>query len=956
MLEPYEVKAALGLREITTPSRGAEIRETQLCGDSWTAPAEPLENTLLVVPDGARWPLHDPCARLRELASRQTAGVVAVPQHAGRLADAAARCGAPPILAPSGRHIGAAELKSRLDRRLSDAARLHQAQRRAVSRRAALLHTQERGPGGLLDLLEEQTAARVVLLEQDPRTRTWDVHRQDRAHPALTPDEQRTLDAESEFLSRLTGRSATAKFTTARHAALAYRIESGSPRAQVLLALRTSPWPRRVTRLLEQAVEKAEFLMQRQDLLASQYAVRAQVLRHLLDGKTALAARDASSLGLPDLCGSPAVQVCVVEAAPGEPLAPLSAAVQDALRGDCLTVVDPDDERRLIVLRQAWSPDADEGAAAEQLQPLVASVAGRATGVSRPVPWPATRKGVDQASGALLTARARLDRVAVGRLGASIADALPSGAEHWSRVLLRPLSAKYDGPELTGRLEQCLTTLTTPSSRSDPHRRTARRRLREAAETVGLVRPDEPLTLAASAVLYLAIRIRAQCPPTAVEGEVPPLRSLLTAREGRAHAERLFRGLPLAARGFLRTWLLQHQAHQGRTAEALGVGRNRIPERIKKLAAELPPRSLTLSQPGSFRFELYLALLAAGEHAPLPDPVAQQVPAAAEADRPGQPDEPAVPGRGRPAPSRPRPRHDQAALTRPRYPLPVSADGHRLKRVSVANVYDELLGGDAVYPEDSEVARRIERVFPARPCAVGVQRFLGRALRALVDEGVEQFLDVGPGNPTDPGGHVTAQSLVPHARYVAVDNDEQVVAHWRNALRDEPGTPEGRAACMTGDATRPGELLALPGLFTTEDVPGVLDPDRPVGLLLGALPSFLGGGRTRGIVRRLMQPLAPGSCVVIAHATADFTGDTMPESARIWADSGVTVNFTGRDGVAQLVAGLDVLDPGIVAAPRWRPLPDAPVPLDSEVGMYAVVARKRRTCLDGRAPTRTCAR
>ncbi|MFC4495365.1 SAM-dependent methyltransferase [Streptomyces ovatisporus] len=907
MLEPYEVKTALGLREVTTPSRGAEIRETRLCGDTWTAPAEALENTLLVVPDDAQWPLHDPRERLRTLANQQTAGVLASRYQAGQLADAAAHSGAPPILAPARGDPGTAELKARLDRLLSEAARVHRAQKRAVSRKAVLLHTQERGPGGLLDLLEEQTAARVVLLEQDPRTGAWDVLRQDRSSGGLTPAEQQTLDGESEFLARLTGRSATAKFTTAHHAALAYRIESSSPRPQVLLALRTSPWPRRVIKVLEKAVEKTEFLIQRQDLLASQYAVRAQVLRHLLDGKTALAVRDASSLGLPDLCASPAVQVCVVEAAPGEPLAPLSAAVQDALRGDCLTVGDPEDERRIIVLRQAWSPDADESTAVERLQPLVASVTGRATGVSRPVPWPATGKGVDQASGALLTARGRLDRVAVGRLGTSLADALPPEAEHWSRALLKPLDAKYDAPGLSRLLEQCLRTLTTPTPRSDPQRRTARRRLRAVAETAGVVRPGEPLTLAASAVLYIAIRIRAQCPPTAVEGGVPSLRSLLATHPARTHAERLFHGLTLGSRSFLRTWLLQHQAHQGRTAEALGVGRNRVAERIKKLAAELPPRSLTLSQPGSFRFELYLALLAAGDHAPLPDPTAQP---------------------------------DLPAGTRPRYPLAVSAGDHRLKRVSVANVYDELLGGDAVYREDSEVARRIERVFPARPCAVGVQNFLGRALRAVAGEGVDQFLDIGPGNPTAPGGHVIAQQLVPHARYVAVDNDEQVLSHWTNALREEPGTPEGRAACMRGDATRPGELLALPGLFATAGAPGVLDPDRPVGVLLGALPSFLDGTRTREIVGRLMEPLASGSCVVIAHATADFTGDSMPESARIWADSGVTVNFTGRDGVAQLVAGLDVLDPGIVAAPRWRPDPSTPAPLDSEVGMYAVVARK----------------
>ena len=247
-----------------------------------------------------------------------------------------------------------------------------------------------------------------------------------------------------------------------------------------------------------------------------------------------------------------------------------------------------------------------------------------------------------------------------------------------------------------------------------------------------------------------------------------------------------------------------------------------------------------------------------------------------------------------------------------------------------ARMYDFLLGGKDHFPVDREAAEELLRTMPlARVFARANRDFLGRAVRGVVAEGVEQFLDIGVGLP-GPGGTVeTALSALPGACVVGIDNDPIVLAHAR-ALPAEART----ATIVAGDLRNPAAILAHP------EVRAVLDFDRPIAVLLVAILHFVTDDEDpRGIIDALMGAVAPGSCLVISHGTGDFDPEGSAASAKAYEKSSARTAGRTHKEITGFFDGLDLLDPGVVTLPRWRP--DAGAPASSEnVWLYGGVARK----------------
>src|SRR3954452_22721499 len=84
---------------------------------------------------------------------------------------------------------------------------------------------------------------------------------------------------------------------------------------------------------------------------------------------------------------------------------------------------------------------------------------------------------------------------------------------------------------------------------------------------------------------------------------------------------------------------------------------------------------------------------------------------------------------------------------------------------SVARMYDYFLGGKDNFASDRRAAEEVSRALPS---VAGVARanrmFLQRARRHVAGLGVDQFLDLGAGLPTQGNVHEIAQSVHPHAR------------------------------------------------------------------------------------------------------------------------------------------------------------------------------------------------
>jgi hypothetical protein len=252
-----------------------------------------------------------------------------------------------------------------------------------------------------------------------------------------------------------------------------------------------------------------------------------------------------------------------------------------------------------------------------------------------------------------------------------------------------------------------------------------------------------------------------------------------------------------------------------------------------------------------------------------------------------------------------------------------------------ARRYSYWLGGKDHFAADRASGDAIAKAFPAVvELARANRRFVGRAVRYVAEAGVRQFLDIGTGLPAPDNTHEVAQRVAPESRVVYVDNDPIVMMHAQALL---VGDPRGATNYLEADVRDPGAILLRPELRDT------LDLDRPVGLLLVALLHFVHDDeQVEGIVRELVGALAPGSHVVLSHGTMDFSdADGIAAYEQMFADGGTDVRARSRATLERYLAGLEILEPGIVPVADWRPDdPDAPRPVSRDLGIYGVVARK----------------
>ena len=72
---------------------------------------------------------------------------------------------------------------------------------------------------------------------------------------------------------------------------------------------------------------------------------------------------------------------------------------------------------------------------------------------------------------------------------------------------------------------------------------------------------------------------------------------------------------------------------------------------------------------------------------------------------------------------------------------------------------------------------------------------------------------------------------------------------------------------------------------------------------------------------------ASGSYLALSHLASDVADDAMAETfQRLNARMAETVVLRTRDEVRGLFGGLEMIEPGVVQLPQWRPDPDAPPP------------------------------
>jgi hypothetical protein len=266
--------------------------------------------------------------------------------------------------------------------------------------------------------------------------------------------------------------------------------------------------------------------------------------------------------------------------------------------------------------------------------------------------------------------------------------------------------------------------------------------------------------------------------------------------------------------------------------------------------------------------------------------------------------------------------------------VPIRADQSETfdaSRPHVARVYDYLLGGKDNFAADRALGDKIITSLPAVQLGVRAQRdVLGRVVRYLVGEvGLRQLLDIGSGLPTADNVHEIAQRIDPATRVVYLDDDPIVLSHARALLADDKAT-----FVVDGDLRDPVGILAHP------DVRKHLDWGQPIGLLMcGILHYVLDDENPGEVVATLYEALPSGSYVFIHHLLATEDPDTEVLQEQMRAGLG-RAQFRTMDQVMDLFNGLELVEPGVVLVPDWRP--ELPAVRDHPVLEMACVGVARK--------------
>jgi len=233
-----------------------------------------------------------------------------------------------------------------------------------------------------------------------------------------------------------------------------------------------------------------------------------------------------------------------------------------------------------------------------------------------------------------------------------------------------------------------------------------------------------------------------------------------------------------------------------------------------------------------------------------------------------------------------------------------------LNRPTAARIYDYLLGGHHNIEVDRIAGDRLREINPDAPRAMWANRaFLRRAVRFLCEQGIEQFLDIGSGIPTVGNVHEIAQRTTPGVHVIYVDIDPVAVRQSLTILEGQP-----TVTAIKADARQPEAIIGHPS------VQHLLDFERPVAVLLVAVLHFIPDDDASRTARSFRDAMPPGSYLALSHGTYEgVPTDVIERGERLYAGTANPIKGRTRAQIAQFFDGLELVAPGLVFTPLWRP-------------------------------------
>jgi hypothetical protein len=241
-------------------------------------------------------------------------------------------------------------------------------------------------------------------------------------------------------------------------------------------------------------------------------------------------------------------------------------------------------------------------------------------------------------------------------------------------------------------------------------------------------------------------------------------------------------------------------------------------------------------------------------------------------------------------------------------------DGVEITLPNAARVYDYVLGGYHNFAADREFVEEVLKVWPEAAALGHANRaFMRRSLRWLVDNGIRQFLDLGSGIPTLGNVHEIAQAAAPESRVMYVDIDPVAVAHSKAIL----------AGNALADALR-ADLRDPSAILHHEDVVALLDFAQPVAVLFNSVLHFVPESDDLvGVMTKIRSELVRGSYIVITHGTpvAELT-EQQEGVSELYRKTPTQGHPRSPAEVLAMVAGMELVEPGIVPVTEWHPDPE----------------------------------
>jgi hypothetical protein len=253
-------------------------------------------------------------------------------------------------------------------------------------------------------------------------------------------------------------------------------------------------------------------------------------------------------------------------------------------------------------------------------------------------------------------------------------------------------------------------------------------------------------------------------------------------------------------------------------------------------------------------------------------------------------------------------------------------------------VYDYYLGGSHNFPVDRQLAERAIALLPELPEMMYANRaFLRRSVRYLVKQGITQILDLGSGIPTEGNVHEVVQVASNEARVVYVDIDPVAVMHSRDILAGNQ-----RADIVQAD------LRDVAAILDDPRAKRLIDPTQPLGVLMVAVLHFIpDAADPANIIDQYRKMMVPGSYLVVSHASRKDRADRADRASRedrtveLYRRTATPFTLRSRQQVEALLDGFDLVPPGMVYPPLWRP--DSPADVDDHPERFsAYVAVGRR--------------